>query len=192
MTLLPTGGVDLLARARPLDEMVGEAWPEGLWICAARRTDGARRGLRPPGSAGGGARRRGRGLLRHPRLLQPGDHRGVEYFDGGVHSPTNASVLRHRPLDAVVVVSPMSASSRFAAGPTAPSAGRFTVACNVRWPGCGPRASPSSPSSPARGPDRPWASTPWPRTARPGWRGAAFDDVGDRLPAMLGRQRRAS
>jgi NTE family protein len=34
---------------------------------------------------------------------------GVEYFDGGVHSPTNADVLRRRPPDLVVVISPMSA-----------------------------------------------------------------------------------
>jgi NTE family protein len=33
---------------------------------------------------------------------------GLSYVDGGVHSPTNAAVLRGRGLDLVVVVSPMS------------------------------------------------------------------------------------
>ena len=42
MTLLPRGQVDISARARALHEMVGDTWPEGLWICAARRTDGGR------------------------------------------------------------------------------------------------------------------------------------------------------
>ena len=34
----------------------------------------------------------------------------MEYFDGGVHSPTNADVLRNADLDVIVVVSPMSAA----------------------------------------------------------------------------------
>jgi NTE family protein len=33
---------------------------------------------------------------------------GIEYLDGGIHSPTNADVLRSERLDVVVVVSPMS------------------------------------------------------------------------------------
>jgi NTE family protein len=33
---------------------------------------------------------------------------GHTYVDGGVHSPTNAALLRHSGLDLVVIVSPMS------------------------------------------------------------------------------------
>jgi NTE family protein len=36
---------------------------------------------------------------------------GVEYFDGGVHSPTNAGVLLSLRPAVVLVISPMSASS---------------------------------------------------------------------------------
>ena len=36
---------------------------------------------------------------------------GVEYFDGGVHSPTNTSVLQGLRPEVVLVISPMSASS---------------------------------------------------------------------------------
>jgi NTE family protein len=35
---------------------------------------------------------------------------GVEYFDGGVHSPTSADVLRGSRPDVVLVISPMSAA----------------------------------------------------------------------------------
>ena len=35
---------------------------------------------------------------------------GVDYFDGGVHSPTNADVLLGEDLDLVIVSSPMSAA----------------------------------------------------------------------------------
>src|ERR1700677_2977753 len=32
MTLLPRGKVDIADRARGLDELVGDAWPDGLWL----------------------------------------------------------------------------------------------------------------------------------------------------------------
>jgi len=38
------------------------------------------------------------------------------YVDGGVHSPTNAAVLRGRGLDLVVVVSPMSGPAGWSPG----------------------------------------------------------------------------
>jgi NTE family protein len=43
-----------------------------------------------------------------PGYFAPVEIRGTQYVDGGVHSPTNAAVLRGRGLDLVVVVSPMS------------------------------------------------------------------------------------
>jgi NTE family protein len=47
-----------------------------------------------------------------PGYFTPVDIGGTEYFDGGVHSPTSADVLRREHLDLVVVVSPMSGHGR--------------------------------------------------------------------------------
>ena len=41
---------------------------------------------------------------------------GREYLDGGVHSVTNADVLRHENLDTVVIISSLSASQGQAYG----------------------------------------------------------------------------
>jgi NTE family protein len=46
-----------------------------------------------------------------PAYFAPVAIGGVEYFDGGVHSPTSADVLRARRSAVVVVISPMSAAS---------------------------------------------------------------------------------
>ena len=43
-----------------------------------------------------------------PGYFQPVDIGGTEYVDGGVHSATNADVLRSEELDVVVVISSMS------------------------------------------------------------------------------------
>ena len=109
MTLLPAGRIDLTDRARPLHEMVGDRWPDGLWICAVRRTDGARVVFGREGSPPAPLATAVLASCAIPAYFAPVTVGGVEYFDGGVHSPTNADVLRRRPPDVVVVVSPMSA-----------------------------------------------------------------------------------
>ncbi len=109
MTLLPAGRIDLTDRARPLHEMVGDQWPDGLWICAVRRTDGARVVFGREGSPRAPLAAAVLASCAIPAYFAPVTIGGVEYFDGGVHSPTNADVLRRRPPDLVVVVSPMSA-----------------------------------------------------------------------------------
>jgi len=114
MTLLPAGTIDPTERAAPLHAMVGDTWPEGLWVCATRRSDGGRvvfgRGGSPPAPLAAAVL----ASCAIPCYFRPVRIGGVEYFDGGVHSPTNASVLRSDRLDTVVVISPMSASGRFA------------------------------------------------------------------------------
>ena len=45
-----------------------------------------------------------------PGYFAPITIEGTEYFDGGVHSRTNADVLTTQPLDTVIVVSSMSAA----------------------------------------------------------------------------------
>jgi NTE family protein len=117
MTLLPRGRVDISERARALHEMVGDNWPEGLWICAARRADGGRvvfgRGGSPPAPLASAVL----ASCAIPGYFTPITVDAVEYFDGGVHSNTNADVLKAQHLDTVIVVSSMSASRGRAASP---------------------------------------------------------------------------
>jgi NTE family protein len=117
MTLLPRGRVDISERARALHEMVGDNWPEGLWICAARRTDGGRVVFGRDGSPLGPLASAVLASCAIPGYFAPISIGDVEYFDGGVHSNTNADVLKTQNLDTVIVVSSMSASGGIAAGP---------------------------------------------------------------------------
>jgi len=117
ITLIPRGTVDISERARGLDEHVGGHWPAGLRICAVRRSDGARVVF---GRTGAPAARLAPAVLAScaiPGYFQPISISGTEYVDGGVHSATNADVLRTENLDVVVIVSSMSADG--GAGPGA-------------------------------------------------------------------------
>jgi NTE family protein len=117
MTLLPRGRIDIGTRAHALHELVGESWPDGLWICAARRGDGARvvfgreRSPRAPLASAVLA------SCAIPGYFTPITIDGIEYFDGGVYSNTNADVLRSEGLDIVVVISSTSAHGGRAASP---------------------------------------------------------------------------
>ena len=119
MTLLPRGRVDISARAHALHDMVGDNWPGGLWICAARRTDGERVVLGRDGSPSAPLASAVLASCAIPGYFTPITIGDVEYFDGGVHSNTNADVLKTRHLDTVIVVSSMSASRGRATGPDA-------------------------------------------------------------------------
>jgi len=110
MTLLPRGDIDISARAQGLDSHIGSRWPDGLRICAVRRTDGARVVF---GRDGAPSARLAAAVLAScaiPSYFRPVTIGGVEYVDGGVHSVTNADVLRGEGLDTVVIVSSMSAA----------------------------------------------------------------------------------
>ncbi len=110
MTLLPRGRIDISERAHALHAHIGDDWPEGLLICAARRSDGARvvfgRDGAPPTSLASAVL----ASCAIPGYFAPITINGTEYFDGGVHSRTNADVLKAHALDTVVVVSSMSAA----------------------------------------------------------------------------------
>jgi len=108
MTLLPAGFVDIASSADTLGPRLGITWPDGLWICAARREDGARTVFGRPGAPEATLGRAVAASCAIPGYFSPVEIGGVEYFDGGVHSPTNADVLRDESLDLVVVVSSMS------------------------------------------------------------------------------------
>ena len=110
MTLLPTGRVDLVALAPGLQEVGTDNWPEGLLICAARRSDGARVVFGRRGSPEATLPEAVAASCAIPGYFSPIAIGGREYFDGGVHSPSNADVLCGMDLDLVIAVSPMSAA----------------------------------------------------------------------------------
>ena len=110
MTMLPPGRVDLTDRAAPLHEMVGDEWPGNLWICASRRSDGARVVFGRDGSPPAPLAASVLASCAIPGYFAPVTIGGVQYFDGGVHSSTNADALRTVGPDVVVVVAPMSAA----------------------------------------------------------------------------------
>jgi len=122
-TLLPAGRVDLAAIVSVLDEVVGESWPDGLYVCAARRDHGGRVVFGRPGSPPARLSQAVAASCSIPGYFSPVTIGGTEYVDGGVHSPTSADVLRDRGLDLAIVVSPMSVSHGRALTPDAP----------VRW-----------------------------------------------------------
>ncbi len=110
MTLLPTGRIDMIKLAPELQEAAPEAWPDGLLICAARRNDGRRVVFGREGSPTASLPEAVAASCAIPGYFAPIEIDGVEYFDGGVHSPSNADVLRGMNLDLVIAVSPMSAA----------------------------------------------------------------------------------
>jgi NTE family protein len=116
MTLLPRGQIDISERARGLDEHTGTRWPAGLRICAVRRSDGARVVFGRPGDPTARLAPAVLASCAIPGYFQPVTIDGIEYVDGGVHSATNADVLRAEGLDVVVVVSSMSAAHGSANG----------------------------------------------------------------------------
>lgn len=110
MTLLPTGRVDLIQHAPGLQHAAPDAWPAGLWICGARRSDGARVVFGRHGSPTASLPEAVAASCAIPGYFSPIMIDGQEYFDGGVHSPSNADVLCGQSLDLVIAVSPMSAA----------------------------------------------------------------------------------
>ncbi len=116
MTLMPRGRIDISERASGLDAHIGARWPDGLRICAVRRTDGGRVVFGRPGAP---TTRLAPAVLAScaiPGYFTPVTIDGTEYVDGGVHSATNADVLKSEGLDVVVVISSLSAAHGSAHG----------------------------------------------------------------------------
>ncbi|HEX2576402.1 MAG TPA: patatin-like phospholipase family protein [Aquihabitans sp.] len=119
LTLLPPGWVDLSEHADAVIPLLGEEWPGHLRICAARADSGARVVFGRAGAPEATLDRAVAASCAIPGYFQPVEIGGVDYFDGGVHSPTNADVLREEHLDLVIVSSPMSAAHGRAMTPDA-------------------------------------------------------------------------
>lgn len=109
MALIAPGRHDVAEQLAALRELEGPGWPDAdLWICAVRRRDGRRIVFGRPGAPAAPIHLAVAASCAVPGYFAPvriGPH---DYVDGGVHSPTNAAILRGRGLDLVIVISPMS------------------------------------------------------------------------------------
>jgi NTE family protein len=107
--VLPAGEVPTDPIAVPLDALFGATWPtEPTWIVAVQLDTGRRVVFGRAGSPDATVAEAVAASCAIPGYFQPVSIDGVRYVDGGVHSPTNADVLRTEELDLVVVSSPMS------------------------------------------------------------------------------------
>lgn len=109
LTLLAPGPGDIAALLEPLKAVEPPGWRVGdLWICAVRRRDGRRVVFGHPGAPAAPLHLAVAASCAVPGYFAPVSIDGVAYVDGGVHSPTNAAIVRDQDLDLVVVISPMS------------------------------------------------------------------------------------
>jgi NTE family protein len=109
MTLMAPGRHDILEQLAALRELEQPGWPErDLWICAVRRRDGRRVVFGRPGTPEVPIHLAVGASCAVPGYFAPVQIGGRSYLDGGVHSSTNAAVLRGQGLDLVIVVAPMS------------------------------------------------------------------------------------
>lgn len=117
-SLLPAGRRSTESIRRGVGRLHGDVWPgSGLRICAVRTRD-ARRVVfgapdAPPADVGTAVA----ASCAIPSWFAPVRLAGETYVDGGVHSPTNADVVRADDVDLVVVLSPMSYGPGGAARP---------------------------------------------------------------------------
>lgn len=111
MTLLAPGRHDIVAQLGALREVEGPTWPErDLWITAVRRRDGRRVVFGRPGAPPAPVHLAVAASCAVPGYFAPVRIGRHLYVDGGVHSATNAAVLRSAGVGLAVVVAPMSGS----------------------------------------------------------------------------------
>jgi NTE family protein len=112
LALLAPGTRDIAEQLDALRQIEDHDWPEeDLWLCAVRRRDGRRVVFGRRGAPRAPLHQAIAASCAVPGYFSPVRIGERSYVDGGAHSPTNAAVLRGRPLDLVVVVSPMSGPS---------------------------------------------------------------------------------
>ena len=109
MTLLAPGQHDISEQLAALRELDQHGWPEDpLWICAVRRRDGRRIVFGRPGTPDVALHRAIAASCAVPGYFAPVPVAGRSFIDGGVHSPTNAAILRGSGVELAVIISPMS------------------------------------------------------------------------------------
>lgn len=107
--LMAPGTRDIGEQLAALRELEPPGWPEPpLWICAVHRHDGGRVVFGRPGSPTPPIHLAVAASCAVPGYFAPVEIGGHTYVDGGVHSPTNAALLRGCGLDLAIVVAPMS------------------------------------------------------------------------------------
>jgi NTE family protein len=119
ISLMPDGTIALREDLRYLDEAAAGGWPsDPLWICTTRRND-LRRVIFGREDLYTRLATAVAASCAIPGFLSPVRIGTQSYVDGGVHSPTNADVVRGEDLDLVIIVSPMSAERIVGWGPVA-------------------------------------------------------------------------
>jgi NTE family protein len=107
----PRGRVPTESWAGALRALTGGDWPpDPLWICTVRVDDARRIVLGRDDAPRTDVATAVAASAAIPGYFQPVEIDGRLYVDGGVHSPTNADVLRGEDMDLVLVSSPMSTS----------------------------------------------------------------------------------
>jgi NTE family protein len=109
--LMPHGRRATEAWAGSLRALAGDEWPaRPLWICTVRVDDGRRVVFGREGAPRTDVATAVAASSAVPSYFEPVEIDDRRYLDGGVHSPTNADVLRGEDLDLALVCSPMSLS----------------------------------------------------------------------------------
>jgi NTE family protein len=109
MSLMAPGRHDIVEKLAALRELERPEWPEpALWICAVHRHDGRRVVFGRPGTPPAPIHLAVAASCAVPGYFAPVRIGRHTYVDGGVHSPTNAALLRGCGLHLAVIVSPMS------------------------------------------------------------------------------------
>ncbi|MGY1751598.1 patatin-like phospholipase family protein [Blastococcus sp. SYSU D01042] len=107
--LVAPGRRDIGEQLAALRELEQPGWPEPpLWICAVHRHDGGRVVFGRPGGPTPPIHLAVAASCAVPGYFAPVEIGAHTYVDGGVHSPTNAALLRGCGLDLAIVVAPMS------------------------------------------------------------------------------------
>jgi NTE family protein len=107
----PAGRVPTESWAGSLRAITGPDWPaDPLWICAVRMADARRVVFGREGAPATDLATAVAASAAIPGYFRPVEIDGESYVDGGVHSPTNADVIRKEELDLALVLSPMSTS----------------------------------------------------------------------------------
>jgi NTE family protein len=109
LSLLAPGRNDIVGQIGALMDVASLAWPERpLWLPVVRRRDGRRVVFGRAGAPPAPLNLAVAASCAVPGYFAPVSIDGVDYIDGGAHSPTNAALLRDQALDRVIVLSPMS------------------------------------------------------------------------------------